>query len=1294
MEKGKSLRILGWVIKAAAALAVLAVIAVTIITHTDRFRELLRAQALNYLNTTYRGHFTIKKISASVWGATALEDLNIQYENSPVLSVPRVELHYELLPLLELRLSMSSLSVKDPTLRLVSPRSGEWNLLAAFSPRIPQAKSSHGVSFAVSIDHLMLEHADISISEPDGKTYQLGDTLLNGMLEIGSSGTRVDIYELGTQIRMPGAPEVNLAGQFSYDNISNVDGSVSVPNLSLTTPYSFVSLSGKVTDLRKNTVDATVTMKRLGARDVNAFLSNVMLARDISGTVRISGDTPAAIHVVLAIAAGDPHVNAQIHANVSGAVPTYDCEAQLEGIDLHQLLQPVKGRDLPAGVINGTLRANGHGSNIADLAAQVALQDRGVSINGWNTGDLSLTANFKRSVATVSAMLTSGAGRGRLDADIDTTGPTSYRLRLAVDHLELRRMNAKAGMPAGNLNMIANVRGAGLTPASMEATAHLNWLRSQIGPATIDRGQVDAQMSKGVLHIANAYIQSQGSLLSVKGDAAFATRQPAHLHYTADVRSLAPWLALTGHPGNGSITLAGDASGDLKQLRVAGSAEFSAVRFEKYALSHGHLTYDLSEANKINSVRGQLAMALTDLRAGIALKSVATEIRLQPGQAETAYLSMNAIETPSRTDALTAQVSYEPRHVSANLTRLSLVTDAGTWRLNRPAAIAEKDGTFQIRGLRLDSNDQSVSLDGTLSSGRPQNLTARIERLRLATLSPLMPGKPQLGGIASAQLSVRGTAAAPEVTFAANLNDFEVNKMRYQGLQANLEYAGARASLAMTLRQDTAHSLEVSGYVPVSLGWAQGFQHQVMGDLDMQAKSSGLDLAFVNAFGGKVVQNVHGTLSLDVNARGPWRHPQPSGFIQLAGGQFHVQPLGVDVKNADVRLTLASNEVRLLNLSAGAGDGTITGVGSASLAGNTPQLSGLKITLDNWPAINTSEYQATVAGDINCSGPLNALQVRGSTEVLHGLIRPQLELLQGESLEPDNTIKVEESWNVPARISNEQAKSVPSSAAPSGFPSTTTPAPDGAISRISTSGSRASPGVAINLDTTIHRDTWIKTEDSAVELQGKLHLYRSLHGQPSVSGVINGVRGNLVVTGKTFKLSRARITFTGGHQIDPSLDLAAQYTVRPYDITATVTGTAKKPVLALSSTPSLQQADIVSMLMFGKPVNQLTASQQKGLQQQALSMAGGYAASQLGQSIAHALGLQDLGMSVTQQGGVGFGHYVTQDVYISASQEAASTRNNKASVNYYLTPHLELDTSASTNSNVGNQIELNWKKDY
>jgi translocation and assembly module TamB len=234
----------------------------------------------------------------------------------------------------------------------------------------------------------------------------------------------------------------------------------------------------------------------------------------------------------------------------------------------------------------------------------------------------------------------------------------------------------------------------------------------------------------------------------------------------------------------------------------------------------------------------------------------------------------------------------------------------------------------------------------------------------------------------------------------------------------------------------------------------------------------------------------------------------------------------------------------------------------------------------------------------------------------------------------------------------------------------------------------------MNLDVIIHRDTWIKAADSAVELEGKIHLYKSPRGKPILSGTINSVRGNLAVAGKTFTLSRGRIIFTGGQEIDPSLDLAAQYAAPGYDITATLTGTAKKPVLALSSTPSLTQADILAVLMFGKPVNQLTAGQQKGLQQEALSMAGGYAAAQLAQSIAQALGLEALELNVSESGAIGFGNYVTQDIYISASQETTGTPGRKASLTYYLTPHLELDTSASTNSNVGNQIELNWKKEY
>ena len=62
-------------------------------------------------------------------------------------------------------------------------------------------------------------------------------------------------------------------------------------------------------------------------------------------------------------------------------------------------------------------------------------------------------------------------------------------------------------------------------------------------------------------------------------------------------------------------------------------------------------------------------------------------------------------------------------------------------------------------------------------------------------------------------------------------------------------------------------------------------------------------------------------------------------------------------------------------------------------------------------------------------------------------------------------------------------------------------------------------------------------------------------------------------------------------------------------------------------------------------------------------------------------------------GGLGLGTYLMQEYcYVSASQETAGTYGHQASLGYYITPHLELETSASTTQ--GNQITLEWTKKY
>jgi translocation and assembly module TamB len=179
------------------------------------------------------------------------------------------------------------------------------------------------------------------------------------------------------------------------------------------------------------------------------------------------------------------------------------------------------------------------------------------------------------------------------------------------------------------------------------------------------------------------------------------------------------------------------------------------------------------------------------------------------------------------------------------------------------------------------------------------------------------------------------------------------------------------------------------------------------------------------------------------------------------------------------------------------------------------------------------------------------------------------------------------------------------------------------------------------------------------------------------------------------------MTFTGGTDLDPSLDIVGQRKLPQYIVSANIGGTAKKPTLTLSSDPVMSQADILSVLMFGRPISQLNNSQQASLQNQAATIAGSYAANAIGQSVADALGIKALQFSV-ENGMAAVDTYLTQDVFLSASHNVAPQTqpipgqpNQKATITYYLTPHLELDTSQSRSA-LGNASGLNliWHTQY
>ena len=151
-----------------------------------------------------------------------------------------------------------------------------------------------------------------------------------------------------------------------------------------------------------------------------------------------------------------------------------------------------------------------------------------------------------------------------------------------------------------------------------------------------------------------------------------------------------------------------------------------------------------------------------------------------------------------------------------------------------------------------------------------------------------------------------------------------------------------------------------------------------------------------------------------------------------------------------------------------------------------------------------------------------------------------------------------------------------------------------------------------------------------------------------------------------------------------------------YRVTIHVGGTSQKPELTLSSDPPLEQADILSVIIFGKPARDLGKGESIALQQQALQLASGYVMPELRASVMDALGLDTLDVEMPQgtdrRGRVSVGRYVAGDVFVSLAQEFGARAGEAVGVECGLTPEISIKGSTSTRGD--SAIDVFWHRRY
>jgi translocation and assembly module TamB len=216
-----------------------------------------------------------------------------------------------------------------------------------------------------------------------------------------------------------------------------------------------------------------------------------------------------------------------------------------------------------------------------------------------------------------------------------------------------------------------------------------------------------------------------------------------------------------------------------------------------------------------------------------------------------------------------------------------------------------------------------------------------------------------------------------------------------------------------------------------------------------------------------------------------------------------------------------------------------------------------------------------------------------------------------------------------------------------------------------------------------------------ITIGGDLNIRKAERDKIRLVGTVETVRGTYEFQGRRFDMVRGgTIRFVGETEINPLLDIRATRIIPNTGVEARVhiTGSAKTPELALTSNPPLEESDILALIVFNRPVNELGTGERSSLAATAGGIATGFIAAPLGESIGRALDLDLFEITTsTDEGALGAGVTLGQQIgdraFLKLRQQFGDRTTTEFQIEYQLSRFLRLQaTGAPETSGSANRI--------
>lgn len=332
------------------------------------------------------------------------------------------------------------------------------------------------------------------------------------------------------------------------------------------------------------------------------------------------------------------------------------------------------------------------------------------------------------------------------------------------------------------------------------------------------------------------------------------------------------------------------------------------------------------------------------------------------------------------------------------------------------------------------------------------------------------------------------------------------------------------------------------------------------------------------------IQNVTGELIGEFELHGPLMKPAISGQLALKGAGAEVPSAGLILEqlNFSIESPIGVDQPFTMAGRVRSGEGEIEITGRYDLATHIAQFD---ILGDNFTAMNSREINLVVSPQAQVDVGPNLMRVRGNVTVPKALITP-----------PDfNTVDLASNDTIIVRGEE-------------------------------TLWENSTQSIAdVDIQVSLGDDFKVEAYGFNGRLGGRIRVIEKPGQETTAVGNINVESGRYELYGQSLNIDRGTLVFTGGVVSNPGLDLRVSRTFEIDRITvgARVGGSLQQPRLRLFSTPTMQDAEVLSYLIFGRGFGDETNEDQNMLLQAslALGMQGG---NLIGERLSSSLGVDDI----------------------------------------------------------------------